>query len=39
MAEIIAARYGGTGVLLRDKARIEAGQVAATAAAAPLSRG
>jgi xanthine dehydrogenase accessory factor len=39
MAEIVAARYGGTGVLLRDKARIEAGQVAATAAAAPLSRG
>jgi hypothetical protein len=26
-------------VLLRDKARIEAGQVAATAAAAPLSGG
>jgi xanthine dehydrogenase accessory factor len=39
MAEIVAARYGGTGVLLRDKARIEAGQVAATAAAAPLSGG
>jgi xanthine dehydrogenase accessory factor len=39
MAEIIAARYGGTGVLLRDKARIEAGQSAAIAPAAPLSRG
>ena len=38
MAEIVAARYGGTGLLLRDKARIEVGRMAATAAPAPLPR-
>lgn len=39
MAEIVAARYGGTGSVLRDKARTEAGRGPATVAGAAGSRG
>jgi xanthine dehydrogenase accessory factor len=37
MAEIVASRYGGTGLTLRDKAHREAGQGTSTAAPVPPS--
>ena len=39
MAEIVASRYGGTGLMLRDKAHREAGQGTSTAVPVPPSGG
>jgi xanthine dehydrogenase accessory factor len=39
MAEIVAARYGGTGQVLRDKARAEAGRGSREVGAGSASRG